>query len=176
MQLDGQREKTGHNDGPAVKAVLASCNLPEGYAYCAATVNWTFVNAGVETGVKNPAYSPNWFTNTSKVTYKRAWRKPDYKSKKAQVFGLWFQQLGRIAHVGFIIAETVTHYITFEGNTSLQGAIESDVALTDADREAGVNGGFCKKYRLKKLVYIISDYLTEYETGQKDWRKNTIYK
>lgn len=160
MQLDGIKEKTNHNDGREVEMVLASCNLGKGYPYCAATINWTFKQCGIKTGVVNPAYSPNWFTNKEVITYKKSWRRMDYKSKKAQIFGLYFSNLGRIAHVGFIISETITDYITFEGNTNIAGSREGD--------------GFMKKRRSKSSIHIIADYLTDIET-KPDWRKNTSF-
>jgi hypothetical protein len=160
MQLDGIKEKTNHNDGREVEMVLASCGLGKGYPYCAATINWTFSQCGIKTGVVNPAYSPNWFTNKEVITYKKSWRKMNYKSKKSQIFGLYFSSLGRIAHVGFIISETITDYITFEGNTNIAGSREGD--------------GFMKKRRSKSSIHIIADYLTDIET-KPDWRKNTSF-
>lgn len=168
--LEGVTERTGHNDGPEIKAVLATCGLKEGNPYCAATVNYAFGQAGIFTGVVNPAYSPNWFTQKEKVVYKKTWKRMDYKSKKCQVFGLYFPDKGRVAHVGFIISEFPTWYKTFEGNTSGLGAVESDGSLTEDDREAGVNGGFFYKKRPKSQIYIIADYLEDYENGKKDWR------
>ena len=170
MQFNGITERTGHNDGPEIKRVLATCGLPEGYPYCAATVNWTFKQVGIETGVKGPAAAANWFVDPYKIVYKKSWQKTGFEAKKAQVFGLWFPELGRIAHTGFIVAQYPTYYLTFEGNTSSKGAIETD-RLTAQDREAGINGGFFLKKRSKSQIYIIADYLKEYDTGVKDWRK-----
>lgn len=174
MPLNGITERTGNNDGKEVEMVLATCGLKKGLPYCAATINYAFQKVGVKTGVSGPAGAANWFANTDKITYKKSWRKTDYKSKKAQVFGLYFPDKGRVAHVGFIFYESENYYITFEGNTSPSGAVEGD-QLTAEDREAGKNGGFYKKKRPKSQIFIIADYLTGYDNEGKDWRKNAAY-
>lgn len=140
-----------------VREVLATCNLKEGNPYCAATVNWAFQKVGVKPGVKNPARAASWFADPSKITYKRTWQKLNFKFKKAQVFGLYYSELGRVGHVGFILDETLTNYITFEGNTNASGSREGD--------------GFYKKIRSKKSIYIISDYINDEEDEKRDWRK-----
>jgi hypothetical protein len=149
--------------------VLKSCNLKKGNPYCAATVYWTFINTGVKLKIPNPAYCPNWFIDQSKVVYKKTWQNKTKGIKKGDVFGLYFSEMGRVAHVGIVIERTSVYTITFEGNTSSKGAIETD-ELTQEDREAGVNGGFFYKKRKNEQIYIIADYLAEYDNQNKDWR------
>lgn len=159
----GVRELTGNNDGEKVKEYLSTCNLGEGYAWCAAFVNWNFIQVGIETGVKSPAWSPSWFTDTSRVVYKRNWTHNEFKSKPGNVFGLYFTSKGRVAHVGFIEYENRQNYYTVEGNTNAAGSREGD--------------GVYRKIRPKQTVYIISDYVREQQKKEykKEWRKSTIY-
>lgn len=42
---NGVREKTGRNDGPQIRAYLASVNLPEGNPYCQGGQYWSFAVA-----------------------------------------------------------------------------------------------------------------------------------
>jgi uncharacterized protein (TIGR02594 family) len=58
----GIQELTNNNDGIDVEKYLQSCGLKKGQPWCAAFVNWTLEESGIE-GVKvNPAYSLNWNT------------------------------------------------------------------------------------------------------------------
>lgn len=140
----GVREFTGNNDGTEVELYLQSVNLGKGYAWCAAFVTWCHDQAGID----NPrsAWSPDWFKTN--IIYSR--NKPTieiFKSKPGQVFGLYFESKGRIAHVGIIIKEDRLHYITIEGNTDGSGGREGD--------------GVYKKIRTKRSIYKISDYITD---------------
>ena len=159
----GIRELTGNNDGERVEAYLSTCNLGKGYAWCAAFVNWNFIKAGIETGVKSTAWSPSWFADTSKVVYTKNWTRDIFKVKAGQVFGLYFYSKRRVAHVGFIEYEDVQNYYTVEGNTNKAGSREGD--------------GVYRRVRPKNTIYIISDYVRE-ETKyneKTDWRKQSIY-
>ena len=66
---------------------------------------------------------------------------------KADVFGIWFQNLNRIAHVGFIDEwkDDCAFCITVEGNTNDEGSREGD--------------GVYKKRRLKSQIYKVSRWL-----------------
>jgi len=70
-----------------------------------------------------------------------------FKSKPGQVFGLYFESKGRIAHMGIITKEDRLHYITIEGNTDGSGGREGD--------------GVYKKIRTKRSIYKISDYIAD---------------
>lgn len=114
----------------------------------------------MQPNVKQPAFSPSWFADESKITYRKSWTKTDYKSKKGQVFGLYFSKLGRVAHVGFIDGENATSYFTIEGNTNGSGSREGD--------------GIYRKTRNKNTIHIISDHVNDYEKS-KEWRRNTVF-
>lgn len=139
----GTREATGNNDGARVENYLSVSGLREGYPWCASFVAWNFKQVGID--APRSAYSPDWFI--SNVVYKKTWQKVDYKSKKGQVFGLWYESKKRIAHVGFIDGEDKNNYYTVEGNTNEAGSREGD--------------GVYRKMRSKKSVYIISDYVED---------------
>jgi len=140
----GVREATGNNDGQEVEAYLKSTGLDKGYAWCASFVTWCHIEADIE-AVKS-AWSPAWFTDTSRVVYRQSWQDNQFTSQPGQVFGLNFSSKKRVAHVGFIDYEDRDNYYTIEGNTNTAGSREGD--------------GVYKKIRPKKSIYIISDYVT----------------
>lgn len=134
----GIREQTGKNDGVAVEKYLQSVGLKKGYAWCAAFVNWCLSNCEVETA--KSAWCPNWFPS-SKVIYSQS--KTDIVPKSGDVFGIYFADKKRIAHVGFIHHWGESSYcITVEGNTNDYGSREGD--------------GVYSKRRLKKQIYKVA--------------------
>lgn len=138
----GVRERTGNNDGQRVEEYLRSCNLKKGNPWCAAFVTWTFKQAKVDAIVS--AYSPSWFPNKSTI-YTRG-SKGNKTPQKADVFGIYFSNKGRIAHVGFIDVWGDNSYcITVEGNTNDEGSREGD--------------GVYRKRRLKSQIYKVSRFL-----------------
>ena len=138
----GVRERTGNNDGQRVEEYLRSCNLKKGNPWCAAFVTWTFKQAKVDAIVS--AYSPSWFPNKSTIYTRRS--KGNKTPQKADVFGIYFSNKGRIAHVGFIdVWEDNSYCITVEGNTNDEGSREGD--------------GVYRKRRLKSQIYKVSRFL-----------------
>ena len=139
----GVREATGRNDGAEVEKYLASTGLSGGYAWCAAFVAWTFEQADIRT-VKS-AWSPAWFPE-GKTIYVRG-NPSNMIPQRADVFGIYFSNLRRIAHVGFIDEwqESSSFAITVEGNTNGSGSREGD--------------GVYRKRRLKSQVYKVSRWI-----------------
>lgn len=138
----GTREKTGNNDGKRVEEYLKSCNLKKGNPWCAAFVTWTFKQSKVEAVIS--AYSPSWFPSKSTIYTKGS--KGNKTPLKADVFGIYFSNKKRIAHVGFIDEWDKNSYcITVEGNTNDEGSREGD--------------GVYRKRRLKNQIYKVSRYL-----------------
>lgn len=139
----GVREASGKNDGDAVGRYLASTNLGEGYAWCAAFVNWCIVQECID-GPVSAAWSPAWFPN-SKIVYDRSTSARAIVDK-GDVFGIYFSSKKRIAHVGFVDEWTGGDYmITVEGNTNDAGSREGD--------------GVYRKRRLKRQVYQVSNWI-----------------
>lgn len=58
----GVKELTNNNDGPQVQAYLKTCGLKGDWAWCAAFVNWVFLETGIQSmDLKdNPAGAINW--------------------------------------------------------------------------------------------------------------------
>lgn len=138
----GVREATGKNDGTRVEEYLASCKLAKGNPWCAAFLTWTFKKAGVKTVISG--YSPNWFP-AGKTIFTRG-SKSNSVPGTADAFGIWFQNKGRIAHVGFIDQWPAgSMVITVEGNTNEAGSREGD--------------GVYRKRRLKTQIYKVSRWL-----------------
>lgn len=143
----GVYEATGHNDGPRVEMYLKSVGRYKGDAWCAAFVHWVLQKCGAE-NLPYSGYSPSWFPSR-KVVYKRG-KQGNQRPQTADVFGLYFQNMGRIAHVGFIDNWGDGDFvITVEGNTS-------DANTGNATREGG---GVYKKRRLKRQIYAVSRWL-----------------
>ena len=145
-QETGVREATGSNDGSRVEEYLAAAGRRKGDAWCAAFVTWVFRQAGVEAVVSG--WSPDWFPakNTVYVHGKANNTVP----QRADVFGIYFQSLGRVAHVGFVDRweEGVSGFaVTVEGNTNESGSREGD--------------GVYRKRRLKSQVYKVSRWIGE---------------
>jgi hypothetical protein len=137
----GVRELTNHNDGKEVEMYLRYCGLLKGEPWCASFVCWSFG----QNEVKNPhdGFCPALFTPTNTI-YKRG-RKNNGIPLQSDVFGLYFPNKRRIAHVGFIEtwgAKTVT---TVEGNTNEGGSREGD--------------GVYRKIRLTRQIYAVARYI-----------------
>jgi hypothetical protein len=139
----GVRELTGNNDGERVEEYLASCKLGKGYAWCAAFVNWCHVQVGIKGA--NSAWSPAWFPD-SKVIYTNGGGN-NLSPSKSDVFGIYYKEKKRIAHVGFIYEWTdgSDYCITVEGNTNDNGSREGD--------------GVYRKRRLKNQIFKISRWI-----------------
>lgn len=112
----GVRELTRHNDGPEVERFLAHVGLKKGAPWCAAFVSYCLHKAGYTDAPRSgwsPAYFPKekriWENTRTLVTSKLV---TSNSFRSGDLFGIWYANLGRIAHVGFIDAPngTVTSY------------------------------------------------------------------
>lgn len=138
----GIRELTGRNDGREVEMYLRTCGLPRGNPWCAAFVTWVFQQAGVKAVVS--AWSPAWFP-PDKTIYTRG-AKANKTPQMADVFGIWFANKKRVAHVGFIDEWQPGNFCqTVEGNTNEAGSREGD--------------GVYRKRRLKTQIYQVSRHV-----------------
>ena len=151
----GVREATNRNDGPQVEAYLCYVGLKPGNPWCAAYVSWCLGQAGIA----NPrsGYCPQFFPS-SKVVWKKELKVESVKLKGGKprqatdlprtgdVFGLYFPEKGRIAHVGFIDEWGEKYAITCEGNTNEAGSREGD--------------GVYRKRRLITSIYKVARYLS----------------
>lgn len=136
----GVREASGRNDGPEVERYLAHVGLGPGYAWCAAFVSYHLDQCGV----RNPrsAWSPAFASVADQVwTPRKASRSP----RPGDVFSIWFANLGRVAHVGFVTGLDGNYINTVEGNTSGPGSREGD-------------GVYARRRQLSK-IHAITNYI-----------------
>ena len=129
----GVIEATGNNDGERVSAYLASVHLKKGQPWCAAFVSWVFMQGGYS--LPRTAWSPDLFTARVKTK----------QILPANVMGIWFPKLNRIAHVGLEERQQGNWLILIEGNTNVAGSREGD--------------GVYRKRRLVKSIATHADWL-----------------
>lgn len=137
----GVRELTGNNDGAAVETYLRYVGLSKGDPWCAAFVCWALG----QNKVQNPrsGYCPTLFL-TKNIIYQRN-RKSNPTPKVTDIFGIYFLEKRRIAHVGFIDSWTPTITTTVEGNTNEAGSREGD--------------GVYRKIRLTRQIYAVTRFI-----------------
>lgn len=141
----GVREATGRNDGKQVEQYLASVKLGRGYPWCAAFVSWCYDKVSIKHPVSG--YCPHWFKTG--IVYLRTKDKSIFESnaKPGDIFGIWFNNLQRVAHVGIVYKVTPDYVVTIEGNTN-------DALSREGD-------GVYKKKRLARQIYIVANYFSE---------------
>ena len=162
----GVRE-AGVNGGPDVERYLRYVGLAKGNPWCAAFVCWVLGEARVE----NPrtGWSPGLF-GASKIIWKRGESgkvKGESDERYASpinlaivngqlatdratpttgdIFGIYFLEKKRIAHVGFVDQWDTDWLITVEGNTNDSGAREGD--------------GVYRKRRPVRSIYRVARYI-----------------
>lgn len=128
------REATGNNDGVEVERYLKSVGLPKGYSWCAAYAHYNLAQYKVP--VPKSARAANY--HNSKL-------KPNV-AKPGDVFTLYYSNLGRVGHVGFIVENTHGYYRTNEGNTGGGGVREGD--------------GVKSYLRAKQIIYSVNNYIS----------------
>jgi hypothetical protein len=110
----GIRELSGNNDGMRVESYLAAVGLKKGQPWCAAFVSWVYHQAGYlqpRTGWSPALFPPN-----------RMQKVP----KPGLLFGIYFPELKRIGHCGFVQHMKSDWLDTIEGNTNVAGSREGD--------------------------------------------------
>ena len=121
----GVREDTGRNDGRVVDSYLASTGLAGSRApWCAAFIVWvgdTAFGASLFNPYPRSAWSPVF---VAKPTWDRQRR--GVPLKPADVFGIWFNSMGRVAHVGLVERNEGDWLVTIEGNTNGGGSRDGD--------------------------------------------------
>lgn len=141
----GVRERSGKNDGFHVEKYLLTTGLGGGFAWCAAFVNWSYLQAGVIVPSDKAAWSPSWFPPDR--TYWQVGVVEYRKPIPGDVFGIYFSGKKRVAHVGIIEKWEGKYATTIEGNTNDAGSREGD--------------GVYRKRRWKKQVSRVSSWINE---------------
>lgn len=124
--------------------MLTLTGVPCGLYYCAAYNAYCYtVNE-----VPNPksAWSPNWGLDKHTIWQKgQPIRAALVKLRSPDVFTIYYQSKGRIAHTGMIYYATLDYVITLEGNTGEAGSRNGD--------------GFYIKKRRWDQIYRITSYI-----------------
>ncbi|TKC03482.1 C40 family peptidase [Pedobacter cryotolerans] len=110
----GVREATGKNDGTAVEAYLGYTGHKKGEPWCASFVSWVYGKAGYVQ--PRTAWSPALFPLARQAIH----------PLPADVFGIYFPKLKRIAHCGLVEKQQGNWITTIEGNTNIAGNREGD--------------------------------------------------
>lgn len=137
----GVREFGGNNRGEQVSKYLAYTNLKQGQPWCAAFVSWVYGKAGYQKPIS--AWSPSLFPKEQITVL----------PKPADVFGIYFPKLKRIAHCGVIEKTKRDWVVTIEGNTNNAGSNDGD--------------GVYRKWRHRKTIAVYSNWLKQ-EGGTDD--------
>ncbi len=139
----GVREATGHNDGTRVQEYLQYVHLKGNFSYCAAFTCWALGKAGVE-NPKN-GWAPALFPAKRVVWEGGKHTGAINRVFPGDVFGIYFYNLKRIGHCGFVESWDGTWCITVEANTT--------------DIRAGPGEGVFKKKRLIRTIYQVADWV-----------------
>ncbi len=171
----GVREATDRNDGARIREYLRYVGLGEGYAYCAAFVCWSLGEAGIE-NPKNgwspalfPARRAIWNKDQAyaqRTTQNKEQRQSlllapavlrQQRPQPGDVFGIYFSDLQRIAHCGFVDRWDGTWCITVEANTGPDNAVTNRGDPANPIR-AGPSEGVYRKRRLVRTLYCVASW------------------
>lgn len=130
----GVRELSNNNDGARVEAYLAYTGLKKGSPWCASFISWVYKNAGYS--APRSAWSPDLLPRS------RLTKTP----LPGDVFGVYFPNLKRIAHVGIVERIDGDWCVGLEGNTNINGSRNGD--------------GVYRKRRPLKSIYQVADWFT----------------
>ncbi len=150
----GVREATGKNDGLRIQQYLQVVGLHGDYSYCSAFISWIFSKAGM--AEPRTAWSPALFPD-KRVIWARIGG--GATPQTGDVFGIYFQELRRVGHCGFVDEWKDTWCITVEANTSDAGAIASANGAGNPIR-AGPGEGVYRKKRLIKTIFKVADWVS----------------
>lgn len=144
--LIGLRETHGSNRSPQIDAMNRLTGVPLGSPWCASFNAWIYTEAGVPRSLGWPlsAWSPSWVV---RPTWTRS--KGGKDPLPGAAFGIWFSNLGRVAHTG-LIESWGASVVTIEGNTGPSGSVGA------ADRDGD---GSYKKRRLRSQIHSARDWL-----------------
>lgn len=135
----GIREATGKNDGLQVEQYLIYTNNKKGDPWCASFVSWVYGQAGYP--LPRTAWSPALFPLDKRTD----------KPQPADVFGIYFPKLKRIAHCGIVEDSRANWIYTIEGNTNLAGSREGD--------------GVYRKLRHRRSIKYYANWIDEKDKG-----------
>lgn len=119
----GTKEEGGNNRGERIGQYLATTGLAQGHPWCAAFIKFIYNENKIPTPGAN-AWSPSWFP-----THRTYWKRGDSPEvvQKADIFGLYYNNLKRIGHVGVIEKVNDGWIYTIEGNTGSDQGRDGDI-------------------------------------------------
>ena len=127
------------NWSPKIQEYLKTTNVTVSAPWCAALVSYCYTVNGID----NPrsAWSPSYFPVSKLINVKTT------LPQRADLFGVWYNNMNRIAHVGFIDQwpRDGDYFISVEGNTNDNGSREGN--------------GVYKKRRLKRAASKVSRWI-----------------
>ena len=179
----GVRELTHHNDGPEVERFLAHVGLKKGAPWCAAFVSYCLYKAGY-TDAPRSGWSPDYFPKRQRVwalsqkyTPPHADSTPPYHAQIGDLFGIWYANLGRIAHVGFVDCPAPSTQNRAQQHEKPPNATtpriniippsHSGAYITTVEGNTNDNGsregiGVFRKYRPLKSIKYIARWTTDF--------------
>lgn len=158
------REATGHNDGFEVERYLNFVGQKAGVSWCAAFTSYNLHAVGIDQPI-NPvsAWAPSFGYRYVIWSEARVKSRTALSPQTGDCFTLYYPNLGRIGHVGFIVGAIGQSYITIEGNTAVGGTREGS--------------GVHSLKRSKAKVYTVSNYITPYlSKNEKAFNTNAGYR
>lgn len=142
----GVRELTGKNDGIEVEYFLSTVNLGKGFAWCGAFAYAQLIECIEVIGKPSSfAWVPSWDQLARRV-YDNKIGNWD-KVRPADLFLLYYANLGRVGHIGFIEEVKEGSIITIEGNTNDAMSREGD--------------GVYRKIRPKRTIYRAVNWIDQ---------------
>ncbi|MDR6782660.1 hypothetical protein J2X78_001212 [Pedobacter africanus] len=110
----GVKELTGKNDGKRIAEYLAYTGIKVPAPYCAAYVSFVFGKAGYSQ--PRTPWSPAMFPASRIVK----------EPKPGNLFGIYFSELNRIAHVGLVAEVRGEWLVSYEANSNNNGSRNGD--------------------------------------------------
>jgi len=163
----GIKELTGRNDGPEIERFQRVVGIPLHSAYCAAFVSTIFFDLNIPAPVTGWAPS---MVKTNIIYEKKDWRK-NIMFPPGSVFGNYFPNKGRVAHVGFIQFSDRDREMTIQANTSMEGSVDLNDMWDETQRDGD---GIARKWIPLESIYVVSDYIGG-KLEMYDWRKSGGY-
>lgn len=137
----GVKEQGGANRGEQVEQYLAAVDFAPGHAWCAAFVSWCYQHVDIDH--PKSAWVPSYAVK-QKLIYQRG-QFVQQIPQSGDVFLIWYEQLNRPAHIGFVEQWKGHWVITVEGNTNDDGSREGD--------------GVYRKRRLQRQVWAVANFI-----------------